>query len=139
MTGDELEQVMHVSDEVLEQPWHVLITYSYLAYFFARLRHGMRIAAGGTLISMTTDAKPATAEPAAAKAESNGQAPASSPPPLPDTPDEMCEDCAEGGKSGMGLGLLLCAVAGGLAYMGLDLIFGLSRRLAGPAESDDPE
>jgi len=133
MLGHEPEQVVDVVDQVHQRRRHVLITYSYPAYFFARLRHGTRIAAGGTLVPMTTtDAKPATAEPAAAKAESNGQAPAPA-----STPDPPCEDCAEGGKSGMGLGLLLCAVAGGLAYMGLDLIFGLSRRLAGPAEEGD--
>jgi hypothetical protein len=80
---------------------------------------------------MTSDAKPTTAEPSATRAEANGQAPA----PPPGAPaDAPCEDCAEGGKGGTGLGLLLCAVAGGLLYMGLDLIFGISRRLA-PAES----
>lgn len=50
-----------------------------------------------------------------------------------------CEDCAEPTRNAAaGLGLLICAVAGGLLYIGLDLVTGggLSRRLGGAREED---
>lgn len=52
--------------------------------------------------------------------------------------DEECEQCGEPGKAATGLGLLICAVAGGLLYIGIDLITGggLSRKLSGTPEDD---
>lgn len=53
--------------------------------------------------------------------------------------DLGCEQCGEPGKGAVGLGLLICLVAGGLAYIGLDLVTGggLSRRFGGAREEDD--
>lgn len=52
---------------------------------------------------------------------------------------EPCEDCDEPGRGAFGLGLLLCAVAGGLLYIGMDLITGggLTRKLAGAREDEE--
>lgn len=53
--------------------------------------------------------------------------------------DAGCDECAgEPGKAAVGLGLLICAVAGGLLYIGLDLASGgwFSRKFAGAQESE---
>jgi hypothetical protein len=80
---------------------------------------------------------PASAAPDS-PAASNGRARQSRPPRIvkPAEP-EPCADC-EPSRGATGLGLLLCAVAGGLLFIGLDLISGggLTRRLAGVPEGD---
>lgn len=81
--------------------------------------------------SEKTDQKPRPASPPPAR----NLAPPPGPPP--------CEDCGEkqGGPRGVALGLLLCAVAGALAYMGLDLMTGhaLTRRLGGAPEAGEDQ
>lgn len=47
--------------------------------------------------------------------------------PAPDPDPEPCDDCAPAGKATkaqFGLGLVITAVAGALAYIGLDLLTG---------------
>lgn len=80
-----------------------------------------------------TDAKPRPQRATATKAE---------PDPVKivtGKPDGECEGCDEPGKGAVGLGLLICAVAGGLLYIGLDLVTGggLSRKFAGAREDED--
>ena len=58
-----------------------------------------------------------------------------------DDDGQPCDQCGDGepGKAAAGLGLLICAVAGGLLYIGIDLVTGggLSRKLSGQREEDD--
>jgi hypothetical protein len=100
--------------------------------------------------AMTADTQPAT-EPAAGSVNGKTDAKPARPPappapraqhaaPAPAEDEAPCADCAEadGGRGAAGLGLLILGVAGGLAFIGLDLATGgaLSRRLGARAEDD---
>lgn len=112
--------------------------------------HSPKIARACTVVHMT-DATETTQ--AAEKQQANGKPRGKVDPPEPKSEplkvtvidgkpadnDLGCEDCGEPGKAATGLGLLICAVAGGLLYIGLDLVTGggLSRRFGGAREDEE--